>query len=169
MSFWNDFFKLFTYGPRQPLTKRKKPEPPKAVAFEKGGDPQQAELRWIEAPKAKLQDPMSLNEYQRQAFTVAKYPEHGTGSVWAVVYCGLGLGEAGEVQGKIKKVLRDSNGQITPEMKEAILAEAGDTLWYIAALATELGVTLEEVCKKNLDKLFDRRDRGVIGGSGDNR
>jgi NTP pyrophosphatase (non-canonical NTP hydrolase) len=143
MPFWKDFFKLFTYGPQEPLVRKQPPPIP--------------------------QEPMALGEYQKLAFTVAKYPEHGTGSIMAVVYCGLGLGEAGEVQGKIKKVLRDSKGQITPEIKEALIAEMGDNLWYIAALATELGVTLDEVGKKNLDKLFDRAERGVIGGSGDKR
>jgi NTP pyrophosphatase (non-canonical NTP hydrolase) len=115
------------------------------------------------------QDPMTLNEYQKQAFTVAKYPEHGTGSVMAVVYCGLGLGEAGEVQGKIKKVLRDFNGQITPEVRDGIIDEASDALWYISSLCTELGITLDMLAKRNLEKLFDRQKRGVICGSGDKR
>ncbi len=116
-----------------------------------------------------ITEPLSLAEYQRQAFTVAKYPEHGTGSVMAVAYCGLGLGESGEIQGKIKKVLRDAGGKITPEMKAAIVAEMGDNLWYLAALATELEVGLGDVARKNLSKLFDRDKRGVIQGSGDNR
>lgn len=112
---------------------------------------------------------MTVNEYQTQAFSVAKYPEKGTGSLMAVIYCGLGLGESGEVQGKIKKVLRDSAGQITPEIRDAIIAEMGDNLWYLAALSTELGIPFEEVARRNLEKLFDRANRGVIGGSGDNR
>lgn len=113
--------------------------------------------------------PLTLDEYQRQAFTLAKYPEKGTGSLMAVAYCGLGLGEAGEVQGKIKKVMRDANGKITMEMRDAIIAEMGDCLWYISSLSTELGVTLDEVSRRNLEKLFDRANRGVIGGSGDKR
>lgn len=113
--------------------------------------------------------PLTLDEYQREAFTVAKYPEKGTGSLMTIVYCGLGLGEAGEVQGKIKKIIRDNDGKMTLEVRDAIIGEVGDLLWYISALSTELGVTLDEVGRRNLEKLFDRANRGVIGGSGDNR
>ena len=42
-------------------------------------------------------------------------------------------------------------------------------LWYISALADDLGVTLEEVAQANVDKLRSRKDRNMIGGSGDNR
>jgi NTP pyrophosphatase (non-canonical NTP hydrolase) len=112
---------------------------------------------------------MTLNEYQEAAFKTAVYPEKGTGSLMAVVYTGLGLGEAGELQGKIKKVMRDASGKVTPEMKEAIIAEMGDTLWYLAALATELSITLEEVVQKNLANLKGRQERGTISGSGDIR
>lgn len=112
---------------------------------------------------------LTLSEYQKQAFTVAMYPEHGTGSVLALAYAGLGLGEVGEIQGKLKKVIRDAGGQVTPERKEAIVAEIGDALWYLAALSTELGVSLDDVGKRNLDKLFGRQERGTIQGSGDNR
>ncbi len=56
-----------------------------------------------------------------------------------------------------------------PEMKEAIIMEVGDTLWYISALATELGVPLEDLAYKNIEKLTGRKIRGTIGGSGDNR
>lgn len=111
----------------------------------------------------------TFNEYQSESFKTAKYPEFGTGSLLAVMYCGLGLGEGGEAQGKIKKILRDYNGQITPEMKKAIIAEVSDLLWYVSALATELGVPLEEVAYTNIKKLTEREIRGTICGSGDDR
>lgn len=112
---------------------------------------------------------LTLDEYQRQAFVFAQYPEKSTGNLLAITYCALGFGEAGEVQGKIKKAIRDNGGKISVEMRDAIAAEMGDCLWYIAALSTELGITLDEVGRRNLEKLFDRTSRGVIGGSGDNR
>lgn len=87
-----------------------------------------------------------------------------------VVYPALGLGnEAGEVQGKIKKVLRDKDGIYDEESRLAILDECGDVLWYLAALAKDLGSNLDEVAEINLTKLIDRRKRNVIGGSGDKR
>jgi len=42
-------------------------------------------------------------------------------------------------------------------------------LWYISNLATELNLSLDDIAKKNLDKLMDRKRRGKIHGSGDNR
>ena len=87
----------------------------------------------------------------------------------AVAYDGLGLGEAGEVQGKIKKIIRDNGGIITPEATNDILKELGDTLWYITSMCENLGITLEDVANYNRTKLQDRHARGVLGGSGDNR
>ncbi len=82
----------------------------------------------------------------------------------------LGLvGEAGEIANKVKKIIRDNGGVVTPEQASQIAAEVGDVLWYVAALSRELGVDLGEVAQANIQKLTDRQARGVIGGSGDNR
>lgn len=112
---------------------------------------------------------MKMNEYQDFTMNTALYPGAGEGTIEAVAYCGLGLGEAGEVQGKIKKIIRDSNSEITPEIKAAIAAELGDVLWYVARLAAELGYPLGNIAEANIAKLMDRRARGVVGGSGDER
>lgn len=112
---------------------------------------------------------MELNDYQIETYRTANYPEAGTGSVMALAYVGLGLGEVGELQGKIKKILRDDNGVVTGEKRIEIMKEAGDVLWYLARLVEELGYEFNYVAQKNLDKLDDRKRRGVIGGSGDNR
>jgi NTP pyrophosphatase (non-canonical NTP hydrolase) len=116
---------------------------------------------------------MNLNDYQSGALTTAKYPRD-----FAVIYPALGLnGEAGEVADKVKKVIRDNvimrntKGEIIiPNDKlDAIKLELGDVLWYIATLAHDLGFTLEDVAKSNLEKLASRAERGTIGGSGDFR
>ena len=52
---------------------------------------------------------------------------------------------------------------------DAMVAECGDVLWYLTRLIDELGYSVSEVAQANVDKLLDRKERGVIGGSGDNR
>lgn len=82
----------------------------------------------------------------------------------------LGLAnEAGEVAGKVKKIFRDKGGVIGEAEREALKAELGDVLWYIAQVCTELEIPLDEVAEANLAKLLDRQARGKIRGDGDNR
>lgn len=108
---------------------------------------------------------MTINEYQNKAVKTAIY---GSGN--AIIYPTLGLsGESGEVADKVKKVLRDHNGEFSIETKVELAKELGDVMWYCAALSRDLGFTLEEVCKMNLDKLASRKARNMIGGNGDNR
>lgn len=113
--------------------------------------------------------PLSFSYYQDATQSTAIYPEAGTGSILALAYTGLGLGETGEVQGKIKKILRDTDGEITDEQRAAIAAELGDVLWYVARLAAELDYNLGSIAQANLDKLTSRKERGVLKGSGDER
>lgn len=108
---------------------------------------------------------MTLEEYQINAQKTALYPE-----AYRLLYPTLGLvGEAGELANKVKKVLRDHEGHLTPEVREALVLELGDVLWYVAQVATDLGVSLEEVAQRNLAKLQSRMVRGQLGGSGDKR
>ena len=108
---------------------------------------------------------MNMQDYQTQASKTAIYPD-----CEIVVYPALGLvSEAGEVAGKVKKVLRDNNGSFDPVQREKIAEEVGDVLWYIAALCTDLDIGMETIAQRNLDKLNSRMARGVISGSGDHR
>jgi NTP pyrophosphatase (non-canonical NTP hydrolase) len=125
---------------------------------------------------------MTLNEYQHAAVGTAIYP--GRHSALGLSYTALKLnGEAGEVAENVGKAIRDDAfGQqievggggtvqtpLTAERREKLLKELGDTLWYIAACADEIGYTLESVAQENIEKLADRARRGVLGGSGDDR
>jgi NTP pyrophosphatase (non-canonical NTP hydrolase) len=115
-------------------------------------------------------DDLNFSDYQLATASTAIYPDVGTGSYTALSYCTLGLaGEAGEVAGKVKKVLRDDAGSLTVEKRKQLEGELGDVLWYLARLADELGVSLEVIAQANLEKLADRSARNVLGGSGDNR
>lgn len=87
-----------------------------------------------------------------------------------IYYASLGLaGEAGEVANKVKKIMRDSNGVITDEMRNKLKGEVGDVLWYISAVCCELDIDMNDVAEANIEKLFSRKERGVISGNGDNR
>jgi len=107
-----------------------------------------------------------MDRYQEEAWDTAIYPAKGDN----LYYAALGLaGEAGEVCNKIKKIMRDQDGNPTTEQKHEIAKELGDVLWYLATLATELDSHLGCIAGNNLKKLADRKERGTLKGSGDNR
>jgi NTP pyrophosphatase (non-canonical NTP hydrolase) len=112
----------------------------------------------------------SFNEYQLDTRSTAIYSKDK-----AFSYLILGLtSEAGEIAGKYKKVIRDYVSHedledMGTEWKKDFLSELGDVLWYVSRIADELGVSLSEIAERNISKLQDRKSRGVIKGSGDNR
>ena len=111
---------------------------------------------------------MNFNEYQARAAETAIYPNGDIGEALHYLTPAL-TAEAGEVAGKWAKVVRDKRGLPSVADMRAMKAELGDVLWVTAMTAHELGYTLEEVATTNLRKLQDRAQRGVLGGSGDNR
>ena len=71
---------------------------------------------------------------------------------------------------KIKKVIRDGvDYGYEEEFRADLTKELGDVLWYVAALASDLNISLDDVAEKNVQKLASRKKRNKIGGSGDNR
>ena len=109
---------------------------------------------------------MTAELYEYQASKTAIFPKEK-----ALEYLALGLtSEAGEVAGKVKKLIRDGADVEGFEMKKiAIASEIGDVLWYCAMMAREVGVPLNTIMQENLDKLHSRKERGTLQGSGDNR
>lgn len=102
----------------------------------------------------------SLNDYQADAMSV-RLPSA------TPLYAQLSLaGEAGELLGYIGKAIRDGRKF---DYDQHIKKELGDVLWNVAAIAADHGFTLEDIARTNVYKLFDRRDRGMLQGSGDNR
>ena len=108
---------------------------------------------------------MNFNDYQDQANDLVIYPHESR-----LVYPALGLtGKADEVADKIKKkIIRDKRTLYALERIE-IAKEVGDVLWYVAALARDLGEDMDTMAQINLERLRDRAKRDVIGGSGDAR
>jgi NTP pyrophosphatase (non-canonical NTP hydrolase) len=108
---------------------------------------------------------MDFNKYQKEALKTVIYPKEI--GIW---YTTLGInGEAGEVAEKVKKAYRDKNGEFSKETKAAIASEIGGVLWYCAALAQEIGWTLDDVACLNIEQLKSRMKRGKLSGSGDER
>lgn len=122
---------------------------------------------------------MKINEYQEKAHEFSFYSvpsfvkQHGSivhERKCSFVYPVMGLAEeAGEVSGKFAKIIRDKEGVISDEDRDAISKELGDVCWMIAEICTVLDLNLEDVMQQNIDKLTDRRNRKVLSGSGDNR
>ena len=101
---------------------------------------------------------ITANEYQEKCKSTAIYPKRD-----AIAYLSLGLvSEAGEVAGKVKKLIRDGT-------QSDVASEIGDVLWYCAVLADDLGQSLSEIANRNLEKLANRQKLGKLHGSGDKR
>jgi len=109
---------------------------------------------------------MTFEEYQKLSRKTAIYPDKDNN----FIYPTLGLaGETGEIAEKIKKVLRDNNGVVDNSRRQEIMKELGDVLWYLSQIATELGLSLDDIAAFNVKKLNSRHKRNKISGSGDNR
>lgn len=108
---------------------------------------------------------MTFTEYQNNASKTAIYKQS-----LRILYPALKIsGEAGEVSEKVGKSLRDDISWESNDFKKDIALELGDVLWYIAAICRDLGISMDAVAQMNLDKLSDRKERGVLQGNGDNR
>lgn len=106
---------------------------------------------------------LSLDEYQRLAARTIRpgRPAHDALANWA-----LGLtGEAGEVAEHVKKHLFHG----APLDRDAVAKELGDVLWYVAALAGALDLSLGDVGARNVEKLRRRYPDGFSEAASNGR
>ncbi len=104
---------------------------------------------------------MKLNEYQELAAETDQFPEEEEDASFStelsrarlVPLLGL-VGEVGSVLVEYKKLVQA--GPVHSRFREQLAEELGDMLWYLAAVATKAGLTLEEIAQQNLDKTRDR-------------
>jgi NTP pyrophosphatase (non-canonical NTP hydrolase) len=117
----------------------------------------------------------SFKDYQARAMDTAVY-QSAVDSIAAsdlkvlakLSYTSLGLaGEAGELANKIKKLLRRDSNTGSYFTRAELCDELGDVLWYVAAMASELGYSLDEIAARNVEKLEARAANDTIKGSGD--
>lgn len=101
-----------------------------------------------------------LKNYQHFTRTTAVYPKDQE-----LIYLALGLAsEAGEVAGKVKKIIRDKE-----DLTDGVLDEMGDCLWYMAQLCNYFGVSFNDLIFRNTEKLTKRKKSDTLHGSGDER
>jgi len=124
---------------------------------------------------------MNFNEYQAATHktnvsldrVTKKFPNlHPTMLfILSGAYLGLGLGESGELQNKLKKLLiRDKPGEFpSKEELDLIKKELGDQMWYISEIANLFKLSLDDIAQSNILKLLKRNEEGMIHGSGDDR
>ncbi|MDH7912077.1 nucleoside triphosphate pyrophosphohydrolase family protein [Winogradskyella sp. SYSU M77433] len=96
---------------------------------------------------------MDFSEYQKEAKkTIQKYNADETSNI-VIPYLGI-IGEAGSVVSELKKRLRD--GKSYSNFKNKLKEELGDVLWYISAIASQNGISLEDIAQENIKKIEDR-------------
>ena len=97
---------------------------------------------------------MELNEYQDKA---QRTSNKQLSSVDHLLNGLLGLaGESGECCDLVKKNLYQDHREIATKL----LDELGDVLWYVAETASAIGITMEEIARHNLRKLYARYPEG---------
>jgi NTP pyrophosphatase (non-canonical NTP hydrolase) len=110
---------------------------------------------------------MTFDEYQTQALVTNLSKDDPLKELMQQV---LGLGdETGEVLAIFKKWIRDNEADPKKLDKQSITKELGDILWYIAVVAHDLDISLDDIATVNIEKLRSRKNRGTLTGSGDNR
>jgi len=113
---------------------------------------------------------MTFDEYQKLALTTAYTDAQHANTLMEKTIWAMGVaGEAGEVVEKWKKIVAYKEGKISEEDLTELAKELADVVWYIAVMADSLGLSFDEIMRRNVIKLADRKKRNVIKGAGDNR
>lgn len=93
------------------------------------------------------------------------------------------LGELGQQAERLKKEVRDQDGATDQDREWALnvrrkigqsdvsdlLKEMSDSQWYNANFLDDLGVSYGDIADLNIKKLEDRKKRGTLQGSGNDR
>lgn len=81
----------------------------------------------------------------------------------------IGMGsEAGEFQEVVKKIIFQGK-PYTEDIREHLIKELGDVMWYVANAATALDIDLDEVLEQNVKKLEKRYPGGFEVQRSENR
>ena len=106
---------------------------------------------------------MEINEYQKLAM-VTLNKELSEKEMLTNAVMGL-CGESGEACDIVKKHLFHGH-----ELdRDAIIKELGDVAWYLAEASEALGISLDEVLERNIEKLKKRYPEGFSSEKSINR
>lgn len=94
---------------------------------------------------------LNFNEYQELAARTDNTTGKTVDSILTSAVMGM-VGEAAEAMEHVKKYIEQDHKLD----RDKLIEEAGDTLWYIAKLARVCGISLEELAKRNIEKLERR-------------
>lgn len=103
---------------------------------------------------------MNMNDYQKMATETAVYQD----LMYPIASLMVEAAEFADLF--VKPYLRGDDVDVD---RKEIISEAGDVLWNLAAALSDAGISLGEVAQYNIQKLQDRRARGVLKGTGGDR
>lgn len=122
---------------------------------------------------------VELNEYQRLALRTARTDHAGppTSLNWIMGLVGEAL-ELAQLTGDISPAL--ASGRVMEHVKKVfyhghepdigiIKKELGDILWYLAVMANNVGLKLDDIATSNIDKLRERYPEGFSAEKSINR
>lgn len=124
---------------------------------------------------------LTFKLYSKTALEVSRYPSvnppipllglggEGGEVAEALVQALMVCASTGRIQEEYKKMIRDQGNEMTKAKRQALIKELGDVLWYVNALGREIGTTLEEIARTNVEKLMARKQAGTLHGSGSDR
>jgi NTP pyrophosphatase (non-canonical NTP hydrolase) len=105
---------------------------------------------------------MQISYYQTKAMS---YRLESANEAYALLNL---AGEVGELLSLVAKSIRDGV-EDEAKFKDLLGKELGDIVWMVAAVASDMGLSLERLCEQNLDKLEQRKQNNTIQGSGNDR
>lgn len=106
---------------------------------------------------------MNFNEYQDLA---SRTMNLSLDPMLALATSGLGIaGESGEVADHIKKHV--GHGHDLDHLK--VIKELGDVLWYVAVLARQMDISMDDIARLNITKLKARYPEGFTEEASKNR
>lgn len=126
------------------------------------------------------------NQYQEKAVSTEIYTNAAVNFITGIAYAAIDVddatkalkmmycvgklnGEAGEAAEIVFKAFRGNEEHLNQDEIVKLAKELGDIQWYVANIAHLIGYKLEDIMQMNVDKLQDRKKRGVIHGHGDER